>query len=101
MLDVEIYETLVDQLAFEIYFTMSEEQFILQQLLDYEVLASPLSGWISFQWMRDIMAKYYLWKVKKKLGRYQKFHRKLERNNNGASRAPARRRFKTGRSISI
>ena len=45
----------------------------IQDALDYEIANSPIAGYVSIEWMQEILSKYYGWKVNRKYRRYQRF----------------------------
>lgn len=45
----------------------------IREILDYEIMASWWTQFISWEWAQNIVAKYFAWKVQRKYGRYVKF----------------------------
>ena len=41
------------------------------EVLDYEIRSHWLASWISFKWGQDLLASYFVWKVKRKYKRYR------------------------------
>lgn len=45
----------------------------LNIFLEYEIAGSYFTGFISSNWIQEIMGKYFAWKVKRKFKQYLKF----------------------------
>ena len=44
-----------------------------EQALFYEIQASWWVSWVSIDWMRDIAARYFAWKVRRKMRRIRSY----------------------------
>lgn len=42
-----------------------------REILDYEVRSTTWAAYISWEWLQDIAAKYFAWKVNLKFDRYE------------------------------
>lgn len=42
------------------------------EALEYEILASSWTGYVSNNWLQKKIADYYLWKVRRKYARYMR-----------------------------
>ena len=47
----------------------SRTEITYKEALDYEIRASWWAPWVSIGWMQDIAARYFAWKVKRKMRR--------------------------------
>lgn len=42
----------------------------IKRLCEYEIASSWWSGYMCFDWMRNLASRYFLWKTKRKYKRY-------------------------------
>ncbi len=48
-----------------------KRQLTTREILDYEIMSSWWSSWISWGWAQSLAARYFAWKVRTKGRRYR------------------------------
>jgi len=45
---------------------------LLEVILDYEIRSSWWASWISNEWLQELSANWFAWKVRRKFARWQR-----------------------------
>lgn len=48
------------------------KKYTLKEMVNYQIFSSRFAGFVSWPWLQRKIAKYYIWKCKKRHGRYNR-----------------------------